>query len=346
VPTAEAEGVLLARGLVKAVAEPKEKAGKIELDIERLKKSIEREIEKEFREDAYDTIASVIRSTPDTRASSLITPQLLRAWLIRLIDETPAKDLANLLQMTFADDQTETQREESVRLRIRAADSATIYQAAALHMIDGDRDRDRPYQLQEKNPTPLFAAAAADKCIDLPGLRAQVTKEVKARIAGEIAALKAQLKPPKPLVPTASLAQPVVSPDADANPPKAQAKPAPPRKPKLSAQEAQSGIAAAMQGIEAGQVPCPDVPSGKRVQARAEGQQVNSQSPEQCQLLVGVAVGQRVRVLANVSARFSKWIGKEGTVTKPMGESAWDVTFRGRNGGLASFDVSELEVVA
>ena len=248
--------------------------------------------------------------------------------------------------MTLDADQYESQQEEAVRLRIRAADSDTIYKAAALLMIADDRTVPYQFELDTQNPTPLFAAIAADKSIDLPGLRAKVTKEVKARIAGEIAALKAQLKPPKPLVPTASLAQPVVSPDADANPKKAPAKPAPLRKPRLSAQEAQSGIAEAMQGIEAGQVPCPDVPSGKNSQARAEGQQVNSKEPIQGALAVGVAVGQRVRVLANVSARFSKWIGKEGTVTKPMGDRAWDVTFRGRNGGLASFDVSELEALA
>lgn len=33
-------------------------------------------------------------------------------------------------------------------------------------------------------------------------------------------------------------------------------------------------------------------------------------------------------------------------ITAKMGDSAWDVTFKGRNGGTASFDVSEIEVVA
>ena len=159
--------------------------------------------------------------------------------------------------------------------------------------------------------------------------------------------VKDAFKPKKPLVPTAPLAQPVITPDADANPKKAPAKPAALRKLKLSAQEAQSGIAEAMQGIEAGQVPCPAAPIGELAQGPEEGPQVNSQEPIQGTLPVGViGIGQRVKVLANVDARHSKWIGKAGTVTAKMGDRAWDVTFRGRNGGLASFDVSELEVVS
>lgn len=75
--------------------------------------------------------------------------------------------------------------------------------------------------------------------------------------------------------PTAPLAQPPVLPNADAH---TAARPL--QKPQLSAQEAQPGIAAAMQDIEAGQVPCPDAPSGKSRAARKAGQQGNSQALE------------------------------------------------------------------
>lgn len=343
VPTAEAEGVLLARGLVKAVVEPQAKVDKVEFEIDLLKKSTEREIEKAFRQEAYDTIASKIRSTPDALASALITPQLLRAWLIQQLEETPTKEFAKLLQLTL-DGQDVPQREEAIRLRLQSSSSATLFQVAALHMLRDDRAES--YYVEDDNKTPLFAAAAAPLCIDLPGLRTKVTKDVKARIAGEIAALKAQLKPQKPLPATAPLAQPALAPVAGADTGKAQAK-APLRKPRLSASQAQSGIAEAMQGIEAGQVPCPVAPSGKSVQAHEEGPQVNSPEPIQGTLPVGViGVGQRVKVLANVGMTHSKWIGKQGTVTAKMGDRAWDVTFRGRNGGLASFDVTELEWVA
>ena len=354
VPTLEAEGVLLARGLVKAVVEPKAKADKAELEIDRLKKGIEREIEKTFREEAYETIASKIRSMPSGACThQLITHQLLRAWLIQQLEETPTKEFAGLLQLTLEDGQTESQHEEAIRLRLQSSSSAALFQAAALYMLRDDRTVSY-YDSEDKNRNPLFAAAAAPLCIDLPGLRAQVAKDVKARIAGEIAALKAQLKPPKPLVPTAPLAQPALAPVADADAGtgkgKATAKPAPLRKLKLSAQQAQSGIAEAMQGIEAAQVPCADAPAAESAPVQAQGQQVNSAEPVQGTLAVGViGIGARVKVLSNVSLRYSKWIGKTGTVTKGIGigiGKAWDVTFRGRNGGLASFDVTELEWVA
>lgn len=343
VPTAEAEGVLLARGLVKAVVEPKAKADRVELEIEQIKKRVERDIETEFREAAYNAIAQSVRQTP-AGSSRLVTPQLLRAWLISRVDEEPAEEVAAALQMALEAEKVESQREKAVLRHIRAAESATIVQAAVLLMIANDRTLPRWQEVT--NETPLFNPVAASQRIDLPGLRAQVTKDVKTRIAGEIAALKAQLKPEKPPAKTAPLAQPAPAPNADAKTGKALVKAPPLRKPRLSAQEAQSGIAAAMQGIEAGQVPCPDAPAGESVQAQAQGQQVISPAQTaQGALPMGFAVGQRVKVLANVSARHSKWIGKTGTVTARMGDRAWDVAFRGRSGGLASFDAGELEVV-
>ncbi|MFZ3141178.1 ParB/RepB/Spo0J family partition protein [Polaromonas sp.] len=346
VPTAEAEGVLLARGLVKAVVEPKAKADKIELEIERLKKGIEREIDNVFREDAYDSIASAIRNMPSgTSSNRLITPQLLRAWLISVVESLPAAYMAEILQIPEKQGQTESRIEDTVRLRLQSADGPTLFQAAVLHMISDDRETS--YPLDGENPTPLFAAAAAETGVDLTALRAQVTKEVKARIAGEIAALKAQMKPPKALIPTAPLAQPALAPIADANAKPTPAKLAPLRKPRLSAQEAQSGIAEAMQGIEAGQVPCPDAPIGEPAQGPEEGPQVSSKEPIQGTLAVGViGIGARVKVLDRASLLYSKRIGKVGTVTQQIGDHVWEVTFRGRTGGLASFDASELEVVS
>lgn len=55
----------------------------------------------------------------------------------------------------------------------------------------------------------------------------------------------------------------------------------------------------------------------------------------------------RVRVNDTVSQlTLKKWVGKEGVVTGQVGPEAWDVTFKGRNGGLASFHHTELEVLA
>jgi hypothetical protein len=60
----------------------------------------------------------------------------------------------------------------------------------------------------------------------------------------------------------------------------------------------------------------------------------------------GLAVGISVKVNGTVTqAKLTKWIGKKGTITQRLGNQVWDVTFKGRNGGLASFLGSELQAV-
>ena len=343
VPTAEAEGALLARGLVTATVEKHDKAERVDAQIDKLKKTTEHEIEAGFREDAHRAIAHNIMDTPDAQAASLISPTLLRTWLIDQVDGWPAKCMAEWLQLPLDKNQTESQREDAVRFHIQAARAGALYRALAMMMIEPDRTV--PYLCDKPSQTPIFAAIAQQINIDLSSIRTDVTNTVKADIAAQIAALKAQNKPEKTPVPNAPLAQPVALSVAGAKPEKAQSAPAALRKPRLSAKEAQSGIAEAMQGMEAGQVPCPEAPGGDAAQAQTPGQQVNSPEPIQGTLPVGVAVGQRVKVLGNVHTRQSKWIGKTGTVTAKMGDRGWGVTFRGRAGGIASFDATEIEVV-
>jgi hypothetical protein len=60
-------------------------------------------------------------------------------------------------------------------------------------------------------------------------------------------------------------------------------------------------------------------------------------------------VGKRVKVTSDTDllpAKKLKYSGKEGTITEKQGDADWWVTFKGRTGGLACFDVSELEVLA
>lgn len=65
-------------------------------------------------------------------------------------------------------------------------------------------------------------------------------------------------------------------------------------------------------------------------------------------LPVGVAIGQQVKVLANVRPVQQKFVGMQGQVIKPLGDRAWAVKLKsskGKPGGEVYFDVSELEVV-
>ena len=100
------------------------------------------------------------------------------------------------------------------------------------------------------------------------------------------------------------------------------------RKPKakLSETEAKSGIAAAMQDMEGaasapkGAVALPNAPSG-------------------------LAIGTSVKITDDLpNPRQQRFAGKKGTITGMVG-SAWDVTFRGRIGGISSFTADQLTAV-
>jgi ParB/RepB/Spo0J family partition protein len=349
VPTEEAEAVLLAKGLIKVTKSTSDKQGRIDSQIAALKGEIDYKIERESRKEIFGTLLDAIRKVPDKNAADLVPPELLRAWLGSELENLDTDESAQVLQMelTGPDDD---HIDDKLELRLQAADTATLHRAMAILMILGDQAFNR-YSV--KRPTPLFDALANDRNIDLAAIRNRVSIQVKADVADQIKALKAELKPKKALTPTTPLAQPLTSPGADAQPTKPakaeKAPPAAPRKTRLSAQEAQSGIAEALQGIDASPDGAEAAPLVDAALIQPKGPQGNSRakaSPEaQGSLPVGFALGQRVCVLGNVKARHSKWIGKEGTITAKMGDSAWDVTFRGRSGGLASFDAGELEAV-
>lgn len=142
-------------------------------------------------------------------------------------------------------------------------------------------------------------------------------------------ATKDKISPPKkgdlPLTP---LAQPITG-GGEA---KAGAKTAPAgaaaRKPKLSAKDAIAGIADAMQGID---------------------DQATTASPDAPVDAGGFGVGKRVKVTGDtdaLQAKRVKFAGKEGTITEKQGDASWWVTFKGRTGGLACFDVSEIGIAA
>jgi ParB/RepB/Spo0J family partition protein len=148
------------------------------------------------------------------------------------------------------------------------------------------------------------------------------------------AAIAAAAKSPLPPTP---LAQPHVAPATGKK-----TKPAAPPKAKLSAQDAQLGIAAAMQADEgaAALAAAQDTPSDPLGQAATTGPQGDAQGMPNA----GFAIGQTVKVTATTDTLrvvAHKYIGKTGTITAQIGD-AWDVAFKGRYGGLCSFVASEL----
>ena len=282
-----------------------------------------------------------MRTCNDSQAQALLTPALLRAWLLRLTDALDGEVVADMLRMdAHAGPMHDAEFDIAARLRLQACSHADLYRALAIYIIDDDKPA-YGYRLNSE-PSTLFTALASAVGVHLGTLRETRAASYKSIIADKIRDLKAQLKPPKTPPPTTPLAQPDALPGAGADTPRDQAWPRPKPKLKLSAKQAQSGIADAMQGMEevAEPVPGPAAPTGESMPAQAEGQQVNSPEP------AAFWVGQGVVVLPYITTGPRvKWVGKIGTITAKKGDQGWDVSFRGRNGGLCSFDESDLSAV-
>ena len=355
VQTEEAEGLLLAKGLVKSIEVPVKEsqntAASYAADVQKIKASTEGRIENRY-EDLLEVCARrAIIDTDDDEALYLIDHTVLLAHFGR--------------KMGYADGD---QALEDLGLDNVAPESLTrvqIYKFAALFMALGE--------------VPVQEAIAKLNGIHLGRLREDAKEQVKTEVAAEIAALK------KPAKPTTPLAQPPATPAADAK----TKKPAPLRKPKLSAQDAQSGIAEAMQGLEASAVAAEsgDVDTtllDRALQAVMASDRVSISNVQRV-LRVGYntaakllealelrgdlspmdstgrrallrpapqadqpfAIGQRVRVIDDITIQTrQRFAGKTGTITGYQeGELDWTVTFKGRTGGVGVFAAGEIEVV-
>jgi ParB/RepB/Spo0J family partition protein len=134
------------------------------------------------------------------------------------------------------------------------------------------------------------------------------------------------------------------TPTADA--PAAQAEggggPKPKLKRKTTAQEAQAQIAAALQEQEGSdQV---DAVASKGNESGSASAVAGAQ-PVAGADAPSLAVDVRVQVTSDTSRlpiRQHKWAGKTGVISQRQGDRGWMVAFRGRAGGLSSFDASEL----
>lgn len=305
VPTKEAEGLLLAKGLVKAIEAPAGKsdhtAASYAAAVQKIKASADARIRDEYEVMLKEKTFQAVINTEDEDLSELTDSSVLLAHFGPELKYAAGGEALAALDLDDA-------KPESLN-------RSQIYKVTALYMAAGDP------AVQE--------AIAKLKGIHLGRLREDAKEEVKAKVALEIAALK---KPPKP---TAPLAQPGTVPAADAKP----KKPVPLRKPKLSAQDAQLGIAAAMQGMEEG-APAVAVESGTVDQVVADfqpGQHV-------------FAVGQQVRVTTDTDKLgliAVKHAGRTGTITaREPGGGWWTVTFKGRHGGLVLMGEDQIEAVA
>lgn len=298
VPTDEAEAVLLAKGLIRATTAASNAQAELDNEVEYLKASVKVKTDREARKAMFTALQDAVRSTPDDKAAALISPALVRAWLTDCMDDLDHEDTALVLQVELADDYSTTEI-DAVRLRLQACDSANLYRSLALYlMLD---DRQAAYGKTDTHP--LFDAIANGTGTDLQAIHKEAAEDVKAEISDKIREIKAAHKAAQ-------------KPPADAGPAKP-AKPPAARKQKLSATDAQSGIADAMQSMQA------EEPSGN-----------------------GLELGLQVTVTTDtdrLGMTQQRFAGKQGRITRREdGGGFWDVTFKGRTGGVAMFAEDQL----
>jgi ParB/RepB/Spo0J family partition protein len=117
---------------------------------------------------------------------------------------------------------------------------------------------------------------------------------------------------------------------------------------KLSAEEAELGIAAAMQGLDdaapASAVAPPASQEGGQIHPVADPSRRFWLDPNSKDFEPGV----KVKITSDVDKldmRQLKFAGKQGAIVVKSGDAEWDVSFKGRSGGLASFTRDQLELV-
>lgn len=309
VPTEEAEAALLASGLVKVMesAAPDIKADRakskkdFEADVAALESKVNDLIKLRYVALSRAAVVTSIMGVSEMAAHALLTPELLRAFVRAEISLGIAHDALKNSALAAVKDTDELT-------------DAQVCQAVALIMTFGGGECQQTY--------------AVEHGIDTRAITKQATIQIKAEVAAQIAALKPQKTPP----PKSPLAQPSATPVADAENQKLKPKGKAQAKAKLSAKDAQLGIAEAMQGIEA---PPAD---GAGAVPPAAGQ---------------FTKGQQVVVKAVSTQRAlwrQKYEGMTGTVKTlnfdcalNMNLESYEVTFKGRTGGVADFTADELE---
>ena len=377
VPTAEAEALLLARGLVKAVETKAASKDDIEAQIKRLQDRAQKDIAKRFRDDAFEALADAVHALPVI--SFQMMPGLVRAWWLIQVDDMSNADLAKLFRLELVNPDVKTTGElqdaqtTQMRLHVQACDSVKLYKALALWMALADC----PSYFYGEIPEPtLLQALATEVDVDLDSLESEASDAVQDEYAAEIKTLKAQLKSPaltatgyrgpngetwsgRGLMPRwlTVLVQSGLDKEAFKITPASPNTEKSPLPLNPAAQADGGGVGKAKsQNIPA--APASGVPARKRKMNATEAQAaiasaMQDQESDQGANAQGIeaasgfalSVGVRVCVVGNVDSlplTQHKWAGREGKITAALPLNMWRLTFAGRNGGMANFRSDQL----
>lgn len=360
-PAPMAEALLVEKGLVKRLPddEPNKQRDpeSIADEIKHLGLRIETMAEKNYRVMAFEALADAVHATKDALAPALISSDLLRHWWLKQLEYlfTPAES-ARFFRVALQDGDYKTvgERQDThntqMRLHVQACSEGSLYKALILYFLNEENAN-----YLGTNPTPpnCMQALAAELDIDLPSIQCEARDAAAENFAEEqknleTALKKAQKSPPANAPAAQAQGERGKWPKAKgAKAPAAPGGDAPLRKRKLTADEAQAAIAAAMQDQETN----PGADAQGIVADSIQPPAIPAASAPVLPVSVGLSAGVRVRVTKDderLPITQRKWCGKEGSITQQMDEvdglDRWMVSFKGRNGGMCAFDAEDLTI--
>lgn len=338
VPRAETEAYLVNKGLVQATA-GKDKAKDPGAELEQLQKVIATRTATKAHDRTMDAAIKAILATPDADVAKLLSTDMLRNWVLTVMSEVSNNRCATALAYEFQEGEDQ---EDGLAMRARACSDAELVRAVAVLMLDLDT-----YAARHDEQALILEGYTQLLGVDRKAAAKQATEELQEEYAVRITDLQAQIeaakakgkakpKAEKAVLPNAPLAQPK---NAREGGPKSKAKsPAGAAAPKMTPEEALSGIAAAMQGIDRSA----SAPKGAVAPTETTSTETQSFADEMAanrQLLgIGLAIGQKVRI------EIGKLKGKEGEVIKDLGGDVYTVKVKGRS-VPTSVNMSQLTVL-
>ena len=317
----KAEAWLLAKGLIVPDAEPTGSGliSSLAYKLQDLKRRKDMVVERAGENAVKHAIEqAVLKAESDSGGFSLISNQLMQAALCATVNHYQPGIHADIFDCHRNNGEGADDYQTRLLAAINAATQRQLNHAMALEMLN-IVGNNASYGALLTAQTILYNDAADVGAETLADINALAQHDAAKDIEAQIAELEAKLNPPK-TKPTQSPAG-AAKPSARKDSKPAQPKPAKP--PKLSAKQAQSGIADAMQSAE-------EVAANAAVAQAPATQTTPAFTP-----------GQHVKVLATTTPWWEKHVGKTGKIIKPTEDgSAFDVRV---SGGIAEFLAGELE---
>ena len=236
--SAEAEAVLLAKGLIKAEARYAEKLHDFTRELNSLQEQAKRDTERAVQSAMEEAVASAIHQTTAAQAKTLLAGDVLRAFLLSELDDYDGEEVvARCARYEYAEGVDEM---DAITAHLQRMGDSDLLRTTAHFLLN------RAGLTSDEPDNPVATALAKLLGVDCKAVTKAAQASVKAKYADHIKGVQSKINAQKAPKPNAPAAQPE---HAGGKSPKAEPKSRAP-KPKLSEEDAKSGIAAAMQDAE------------------------------------------------------------------------------------------------